>query len=159
MRGNAEEGGNGPQRTLLVGGPKHGEFMNFPEGEKSYELTTMQTLGNWPKDASHLYEYDAKLTRAFGSKFTVFSHEVLGGVHHGGFNLHALTEAYKGIEEADANLDKGREALAAAKAAEKEAKERAVRLREALQDSQALLQREQGRLAALRALVDLFEED
>lgn len=106
----AEEGGNQSQRILLIGGPKHGEFMNLPAEESTYEFTSALTLvghdgkdpwTSFPKTATHVYKMDAGLSRLLPGA-NVFTHPVLwSSPYHGGFNLHALTKAFEAKDKAE----------------------------------------------------------
>lgn len=112
----AEEGGNLPQRVLLVGGPKHGEHMNLPAGETRYEFTSHLTLvghgpknewwGNFPETATHIYQLDETLSKALPGALNCFTHSVLwASPYQGGFNLHALTMAERRVQDAEAKAD------------------------------------------------------
>lgn len=128
--GNAEEGGLGSQRVLLIGGPKHADFVNLAEGQTEYEFTSMKSLlpydahskqdgwNNWPSTATHLYKLDNELSMVLyrGSQrpCNLFTHESLWNTpYQGGFNLHALREALRACETAKADLQAADERLQA----------------------------------------------
>lgn len=123
--GSAEQGGLGSQRVLLIGGPKHGEYMNLADGQAEYEFTSMErylpvgscdAFANWPECSTHNYKLDRTLSpfarATAGSGLTsyttvvnIFTHEVLwGSPVQGGFNLWALTDAHDGLAKADEAL-------------------------------------------------------
>lgn len=117
----AEEGGNLPQRVLLVGGPKHGEFMNLKGDQTTYEFTTCtilrQAAPDWPNSGTHVYKYDDALSRvlptsAYGFRINIFTHEVLwDSPDQGGFNLQALSSALSTIEEQKGKAEKHLESI------------------------------------------------
>lgn len=129
--GLAEQGGNQPQRVLLVGGPKHGEFMNLPDGQTEYDFTSSKMLlppdahskdaawNSFPETASHIYRRDERLSRALVSadgrvRFpyveSVFTHQVLWDTpYQGGFHLHALNKAYEALQRAKHEREQGEE--------------------------------------------------
>lgn len=114
--GNAEDGGLGEQRVLLVGGPQHGKYMNLANGQLEYEFTSAKMFlpkdsdgyDSWPANSTHLYKLDADLTQravgGAGANLNLFTHEVLwGSPAHGGFNVFAIREATRLSKQA---LDK-----------------------------------------------------
>lgn len=113
---SAEEGGNQPQRVLLVGGIKHGQYINLPVGQEQYEFTSMQTLQpptglrRWPESSTHIYRLDPPLSSAVKSKTLVFTHESIWNSPYGGsFNLWAVKDATDALEAANNDLKTARE--------------------------------------------------
>lgn len=113
----AEEGGNQTMRTLLIGGTKHGEYINLPEGQTEWELVESNLLaglgysGNDPRYIGNVYALDPTLTSVFASQHDtkyhqVFTHACLREPENGGRYpqlLRAETEAhekYKRLYEA-----------------------------------------------------------
>lgn len=119
---NVEQGGNLPQRTLLIGGPKHGEYMNLAADCEEYNFISDRMLSpgrswnDYPQNAEHRYKFDSQLTAEYNKgvypsdRISVFTHHVLWETpDNGGFLSYALSEANKAILEADAKLQEKQE--------------------------------------------------
>lgn len=115
----AEEGGNQPVKTLLIGGTKHGEWINLPAGQTEWELVEANILAGIgyspgdPRYIGNIYALDQRLTNAYGvgplgvkKGVQVFTHACLREPENGGRYpqlLRAETEAhekYKKLYEA-----------------------------------------------------------
>lgn len=96
---NALEGGNQPKRVLLLGGPKHGDYMNLPADDAAYTVIESQAglayhVGSTlPGHHESTYVQLHPLTRT-ANKAIVFIHESITKPGH-----HRDAEVAKQAEE------------------------------------------------------------
>lgn len=148
--GSAEQGGNWPQRVLLVGGPKHGEHINLPQGVDGYEFTSSDMLTpygskpKWPEQrrvdySTHWYRRDNRLSTALCRE--VFTHDVLRADAGGGFLVSSVDALVKLLEEKVESL---KAASDLAQSQERIIQERVDDYAELQAENEALLRNMQG---------------
>lgn len=99
-------------RTLLIGGPKHGETIQVSPGEATWEFVESWVGRPWPESREylgHVYAHDPTLDRFLCScegAAQVFTHAIIADDRHGGDRLFEADKAAEELEKAMASVNR-----------------------------------------------------